>query len=72
MTIWQADDRQGRKYFKHRPTFHPMHDIFLGERCYVDRPPRKGDRVMKNYTVEVMRIEGLRLEFPREMRVKPW
>ena len=69
MTIWQADDRQRRKYFSRRPVFHPMHDIFCGEQC---RVPRKGDRVMKNYTAKVMLVDGIGLKFPKEMRIEPW
>jgi len=69
MTIWQADDRQARKYFSKRPTFILGHDIFEGPNC---RAPKKGDRVIKNYKINLSLNHSMSKYYPKIMQVKPW
>ena len=73
MTIWQTDDRQGGKWFRKRPKYHFFSDIFIGE--YAKRRPRKGDRVIKRFVVEVYCPDpSYKQDFkiPDKVKVKPW
>lgn len=66
MTIWEAYDRQGRKWFRTRPTFLAGHDIFQGNSC---QAPKKGDRVMRNYNISVSCHSALAKYYPKIIRV---
>ena len=57
MTIYQARDRQGVKYFSNRPEFVMGHDYYTGTMC---RKPRKGDRIIKKFKLVLTGSEALR------------
>ncbi len=62
-TIWEGTDRQGTKYFKHRPQFNCGHDIFVGD--IVKR--KKSDRVIRVFTAEVVGV--LKHLYPKTIKV---
>jgi hypothetical protein len=51
MSIWEARDRQGLKVFSQRPTYHMLHEIYMGSAC---RKPRKGDRVIRKFKPNII------------------
>lgn len=68
MTIYEAKDRQGTKYFKSKPTFTAMHDVFEGER--IEKPKRKC-RIIRRFTAKIMH-KGMSASFyPETIRVEP-
>lgn len=69
MTIYQTYDRQGVKYFTHKPEFVQGHDFFTGTRA---REPKKGDRVIRSFKANVRRTgSGLDNYYPDFITVKP-
>jgi len=66
MTIWEAYDRRGLHWFTARPTYNAGHDIFQGIAC---PQPKKGDRVVRNYTAPVAVPDVMAKYYPKVLKV---
>ena len=71
ITIYQADDRQARKYFSIRPTFISGHDIFTGP-CVRELPKNlRSYRLVTRFKARVTGGLVGRYGYPKEFQVKP-
>lgn len=74
-TVYEARDRQGVKYFKKKPEFVPLHDIFVGEQIApltsrgVARI-RSRYRVVRRFTANVQQ-RHIFARYPKTIKVQP-